>query len=186
MVPAAMLMASSTAGCSRASAGSSPGAEAPASPPSSKQVLVFTPRTLALEDFPCSQCHNKIEGAENPAGPVSSPHRGLLFDHMPAAKKCDQCHALNDMDSLQLIDGNRVSFDDSARLCGQCHMQRFKDWQIGAHGKRVGNFMGATHVYSCVECHRAHAPAFQHTQPKAPPPRPKLAIDKGTDKDKHP
>jgi hypothetical protein len=161
--------------CSGASAGAP---EEKVSPPSSKQILVFTPRSMVLEQYPCSECHAQVEEVKNPAGPVSSPHRGQLFDHMPSAKKCDQCHDLNNLDRLRLIDGTQVSFDESATLCGQCHQERFKDWQIGAHGKRVGNFLGQTHVYTCADCHQAHAPAFRHTPPKEPPPKHRLAIDK--------
>ena len=44
---------------------------------------------------------------------------------------------------LHLASGERVPFDESYRLCGQCHGEKQRDWRAGVHGRRTGEWNGA-------------------------------------------
>jgi hypothetical protein len=95
--------------------------------------------------------------------------------------KCHACHENPNFEVLRLADGTRLSLDDSAPLCAQCHVSRFEAWTSGTHGfpgfvagSPAGNPPGST---SCTSCHDPHKPrivltdiAKPHPGPVAPPP----------------
>jgi hypothetical protein len=102
-------------------------------------------QSLAYEDyFPCSDCH------------------------------ADGCHNPDDRDSLRLANGTLIGFDESYRLCGQCHGTIFRDWREGIHGRREGYWNGAKSYLLCAHCHNPHAPRFQAIEPLPPPVRPQF------------
>jgi hypothetical protein len=120
--------------------------------------------------FPCSDCHD-------PEIPVRQERRTLTFDHEEIVLRHDEdnrwcldCHAVRDRDQLHLANGTLIPFEESHRLCGQCHGDKYRDWKAGVHGRREGNWDGEKSYLLCVHCHDAHAPAFE---PIAPLPAPK-------------
>ena len=122
-----------------------------------------------IENFPCMECHDKV--ARTPVAQMKLPregkHRELKFRHFPGMENCYRCHSGDNMDFLQLMTGVTVTFDESDRLCGQCHGEKHRDWQIGAHGKDVGGWRGQRHRYTCADCHNPHMP--KHPKVKAMP-----------------
>ena len=68
--------------------------------------------------------------------------------------------------------GERIGFDESYRLCGQCHGDKYRDWKVGVHGKRTGMWNGEKQYLLCVHCHNPHDPGFKPLQPMPPPVRP--------------
>ena len=65
-----------------------------------------------------------------------------------------------------------MDFDEAYLVCGQCHFNRQRDWYLGGHGKRVGNWQGERTLYSCTHCHDPHDPITKPREPsKAPPVR---------------
>ena len=139
--------------------------------------LVISPRQQHLRDYPCSDCHANIEEAQLKGLPAT--HRTEKFDHFEGAKKCDTCHNAADKDLLWLAKGEPVSFDDSPRVCAQCHSEKYRDWDFGAHGKHVGSWNAERTRYSCADCHDPHRPGQQPMQTVAPPPFPAMGIRKG-------
>jgi hypothetical protein len=86
--------------------------------------------------FPCSDCHADLEVNEERRELVDM-HDDIILDHGPKERWCLDCHNANDRDNLHLVSGVLVGFDESYKLCGQCHGTIFRDWRAGIHGKRT-------------------------------------------------
>ena len=121
--------------------------------------------------FPCTQCHQ---------GPGDAKRRELAFhddvqsafDHDSEHRWCLDCHMNANRDVLHLANGDAVPFTESYRLCGQCHGDKYRDWRVGVHGKRVGMWNGQKTYYLCVNCHNPHSPRFKPLKPEPRPMRP--------------
>jgi hypothetical protein len=174
-IAAATIVALASA-CGAPSHDDAPAAVAVERPLASKPSL--TKRSLALEMFPCSRCHENVDMPFPSGNP--GPHRSMRSEHMEDLWRCDVCHALEYMDELRLVTGERITFDESHRMCGQCHGDNFKDWKRGIHGKTVGSWRdGERHRFTCTDCHDAHAPKPDSMIALPGPYKPPLLIDKG-------
>ncbi len=121
-----------------------------------------------LDAFPCMDCHEDEE--PNPTErELEEDHEDLVLEHGGGRFWCITCHHLEQRDYLTSLKNKRIDFDQSYRLCGQCHFQRQKDWFFGGHGKRVGNWKGDRELYLCTECHNPHSPAIEPIPPNPPP-----------------
>lgn len=146
-----------------------PGPGAPAFEPY-PDVPEFTvrPRKDKLFFYPCSQCHDFME----PSGEVRelmAPHE-IELTHGRGRLWCVTCHVLEGRDYLTTFLDQPVDFDDAYLICGGCHADKQRDWFFGAHGKRVGDWLGPRVLYNCTECHDAHSPAISARAPQPPPP----------------
>ena len=121
--------------------------------------------------FPCSECHKEMK--PNPARrELKDEHTGIVLNHAQGQRWCLDCHDIANRDRLRLASGERISFDESYRLCGQCHGDKFRDWRAGVHGKRTGMWNGEKQYLLCVHCHNPHDPRFKPLAPMPPPARP--------------
>lgn len=120
--------------------------------------------------FPCNDCHSEIE--------PNSERRELIdfhddinaiFNHDSNNRWCLDCHDLNNRDSLRLASGKLLDFKESYKLCGQCHGEKLRDWKVGVHGKRIGEWNGRKEYLLCVHCHNPHSPKFEEVTPEPPP-----------------
>ena len=123
--------------------------------------------------FPCTDCHD-------PEFPVNGKRRELVLAHDEIELRHDEehrwcldCHDGANRDQLHLANGTPVPFEESYRLCGQCHGDKYRDWRAGVHGRRTGSWDGPKQYLLCVHCHNAHAPAFQPIAPEPAPQRPR-------------
>jgi hypothetical protein len=82
---------------------------------------------------------------------------------------CLNCHSTYKRNYLHLMTGEDISFDESYRLCGQCHGTIYRDWKIGLHGRRVGQWNGKKLYLLCAHCHDPHKPRFRKLPGKKPP-----------------
>jgi hypothetical protein len=122
--------------------------------------------------YPCSTCHASL--------PVNTKRRELqfhteiqaMFNHDPEHLWCLSCHDPNNRDYLHLANGERVTFEKSYELCGQCHGEKLRDWKAGVHGRRIGYWNGEKQYLLCVNCHIPHSPKFRPLEPKPAPIRP--------------
>lgn len=121
--------------------------------------------------FPCSQCHNREMWAGDRTRRELTVHAdaeagepAAVFDHDAEHRWCLDCHDFQDRDQLRLASGEKVSFTESYRLCGQCHGDKFRDWRVGVHGKRIGRWDGPKTYFLCVNCHNPHTPRFKGVQ----------------------
>ena len=122
--------------------------------------------------FPCNDCHIDIE--PNPVRrDLVDMHDDItaMFDHDSENRWCLDCHDVTQRDSLRLASGKRIGFDESYKLCGQCHGDKLRDWRVGVHGKRTGEWNGKKHYLLCVHCHNPHSPRFKPIEPMPPPVR---------------
>lgn len=123
--------------------------------------------------FPCSECH-----ADLPPDPtvrvLENEHTEIKLEHGGENRWCLDCHDVNDRDKLHLANGTPVPFEESYRLCGQCHGDKYRDWRAGIHGKRTGYWNGAKRYLLCAHCHNPHSPKFKPLKPLPPPIRPSV------------
>lgn len=129
---------------------------------------------LAYEDyFPCTDCHGDME-VNFERRELEEMHDDIVLNHGPKERWCFDCHSPDDRDSLRLANGTLISFEESYRLCGQCHGTIYRDWRQGIHGRREGYWNGAKSYLLCAHCHNPHSPRFQPIKPLPPPVRPQF------------
>ena len=121
-----------------------------------------------LEFFPCMDCHEDEEPNFN-IRELEDEHEDITLEHGGERFWCLTCHQSPNRDYLRSLKNNAIDFDQSHRLCGQCHFQRQKDWYYGGHGKRVGNWNGERKLMLCTECHDPHSPSIKPVKPNLPP-----------------
>lgn len=135
----------------------------------SYEIAVSPPPFNEEGIFPCSDCHADEE---------TSPDRRILewhedidesFDHDRENRWCLDCHDFDNRDSLRFASGKRLDFKESYKLCGQCHGDKLRDWKVGVHGKRTGEWNGKKEYLLCVHCHNPHSPQFKPIKPLPPP-----------------
>ena len=117
--------------------------------------------------FPCSGCH-----ADMPVDRTRRElgmHAEIELKHDEEHRWCLDCHNADDRDYLHLASGELVPFEESYRLCGQCHGEKYRDWRAGVHGRRSGDWNGHKTYLLCAHCHNPHQPRFA---PMAPMPAP--------------
>ena len=120
--------------------------------------------------YPCSECHANIE--PNPVRrELVEWHDDIspIFNHDSENRWCIDCHDLKERDSLRLASGKLLDFKESYKLCGQCHGEKYRDWKVGVHGKRTGEWNGKKEYLLCVHCHNPHSPKFRELTPDPPP-----------------
>ena len=120
-----------------------------------------------LTFYPCSQCH--IYWETNPEPRKLAPVHEVGLEYGQGRLWCLDCHARDDRDRLRTLKDDPVDFDDAWQVCGQCHATRQKDWNFGAHGKRVYAWQGEAERYNCTHCHDPHRPRFTSRKPQAKP-----------------
>ena len=127
---------------------------------------------LAYEDyFPCSDCHGDME-VNLERRQLEEMHDDIVLNHGPKERWCFDCHNPDDRDRLRLANGTLIDFDESYRLCGQCHGTIYRDWREGIHGRREGYWNGAKSYLLCAHCHDPHSPRYKAIKPLPPPVRP--------------
>ncbi len=130
-------------------------------PPPAEPLISANAPPFSEGIFPCSGCHD-------PKDPPNTRRRELSFhDEQQSVlshgegRWCLDCHDARNRDELHLTSGELVPFTESYRLCGQCHGAKYRDWKVGVHGKRVGQWNGAKTYFLCVNCHNPHTPRFK-------------------------
>ncbi len=131
------------------------------------------PPPFSEDMYPCSECHADLELDLEPRQ-LEYAHDEIELRHGPDDRWCFDCHNPDDRDTLRLANGILIGFDESYRLCGQCHGTIFRDWRHGIHGRRSGFWDGAKSYLLCAHCHNPHAPRFAPMKPLPPPVRPQL------------
>ena len=125
----------------------------------------------ADEIFPCSECHEP-DDYNATRRELTMAHQSIRLVHDTEHRWCLDCHDPENRDVLRLANGKSVPFEQSYRLCGQCHGAKYRDWRAGVHGRRIGEWNGKKEYLLCVECHDSHQPAFKPLAPLPAPVRP--------------
>ncbi len=151
-------------------------AATPADPKLSELHVEVPPPPFSDGIFPCTTCHNEGMPPNRTRRVLADMHTDIELKHDAEHRWCLDCHDADHRDQLHLASGEAVPFDESYRLCGQCHGEKYRDWRAGVHGRRVGEWNGAKRYLLCVHCHNPHQPRFKPMAPHAaprPPQRPR-------------
>ena len=127
--------------------------------------------SFSSDYFPCNDCHSEIE-PNTLRRELVEMHDDIIFDHDSENRWCLACHNTIDRDSLVLAGGKLLGFNESYKLCGQCHGPKYRDWKLGIHGKRTGEWNGQKQYRLCVHCHDPHSPKIKSLKPMPAPRRP--------------
>ena len=135
-------------------------------------------RKKKIENYPCKTCHRTGLSKKYAFSPKDleaiqkiEDHEGMIYEHMPEVWDCFLCHHSKKPNSLNLLDGTPISYNEVSTLCAQCHGIIKRDWNEGLHGKQIGSWGGEKTRSACTECHDAHHPKFPNMQ-AVPPQRP--------------
>lgn len=174
----ALLLVAAAAGLrmSAQNAAAGPGAATPQQPArrAAEEHLEVPPPPFSDGIFPCSGCHASMT-PNRTRRVLSDMHTDIVLKHDEEHRWCLDCHDADNRDFLHLASGERVPFEESYRLCGQCHGEKLRDWRAGVHGRRTGEWNGAKTYLLCVHCHNPHQPRFRPLEPKPAPRRPGAA-----------
>ena len=151
-----------------ASAGSG---QAPGPPQTPVERPEVPPPPFSEGIFPCSACHADMP-VNRTRRALSDMHTDIVLRHDEEHRWCLDCHSAEDRDVLHLASGEPVPFEESYRLCGQCHGEKLRDWRAGVHGRRTGEWNGHKQYLLCAHCHNPHQPRFAPVAPKPAPRRP--------------
>jgi hypothetical protein len=143
----------------------------PAAPPPAGEHLEVPPPPFSEGIFPCSTCHKGMP-VNRTRRALTDMHAEIVLKHDEEHRWCLDCHDADDRDRLHLASGERISFEESYLLCGQCHGEKLRDWRAGVHGRRTGEWNGHKKYLLCANCHNPHQPRFKSIEPKPAPQRP--------------
>ncbi len=130
------------------------------------------------ELYPCTDCHDEDWETDTDIRELDEPHDeipGKFANHDSENRWCLDCHSANNRDKLRLINDKLIEFNEYYRVCEQCHKRIIREWKMGVHGKRTGNWNGEKLYWQCTQCHNPHNPPFKAIEPMPAPRRP-LAI----------
>lgn len=139
-------------------------------PAGEKEDIQVPPPPFSEGIFPCSQCHDEL--VPNTQRRELDAHEEIHLKHAEQNRWCLDCHDAKNRDKLHLADGELVDFNESYRLCGQCHGPKLRDWKAGVHGRRTGSWNGQKTYLLCANCHDPHTPHFKPIKPEPAPVRP--------------
>jgi hypothetical protein len=145
-----------------------PAHASPAPPAAPADRLEVAPPPFTEGIFPCSSCHASMK-VNRTRRELTEMHTDIVLRHGSAQLWCLDCHNADNRDVLHLAGGELVPFDESYRLCGQCHGEKYRDWRAGVHGRRTGDWNGHKTYLLCANCHNPHQPRFKPLAPKPAP-----------------
>ena len=131
------------------------------------ESFLIPERKSHIVNFQCTNCHSKnLSDLKAVNSDAKKAHWDIKIQHAESSTmKCTTCHTENNMDKLHSLTGNEIDFDHSYKVCAQCHSTQFKDWKLGAHGKRIGGWAPPRVSNTCVNCHNPHKPGFESRHP---------------------
>ena len=145
----------------------------PYEPPEQEETIQVPRPPLSEGIFPCSDCHDPEVPVNPQRRELTLEHTGIVLNHAEGQRWCLDCHSAADRDHLHLASGELVPFEESYRLCGQCHGDKYRDWRAGVHGRRTGQWDGEKEYLLCVHCHDSHSPRFKPLKPEPMPSAPR-------------
>ncbi|WP_347923099.1 cytochrome c3 family protein [Pontimicrobium sp. SW4] len=129
-------------------------------------TFLIPERKSQIKSFACIECHSKPLQEMQKNSDSKKAHWDITLVHANEdIMNCITCHNPNNMDDLKSLTGKSIDFNNSYRLCSQCHTKQFDDWKGGAHGKRIAGWAPPRASFTCVNCHNPHDPHFKSKWP---------------------
>lgn len=132
------------------------------------EISFFIPeRKSTIKSFKCSECHTKsIPELKSKNKLGKKAHDFIKLNHATSNEiTCNSCHPTEKLDYLKSNLDAEIDFNESYKVCAQCHSFEYKDWIGGAHGKRVKGWVNPRISQTCVDCHNPHSPKFESRFP---------------------
>lgn len=127
--------------------------------------------TGKLAFHPCTKCHPvTLDAAGKPTKPLPNgfeKHEIELEVHDVLGqgdKACLACHddPARDPGKLLAPDGSPIDITgDVSRVCQKCHFEKYREWQVGVHGKHAPKC-------SAAGCHDPHTPSWIYIEALPP------------------
>ncbi len=134
----------------------------------------------------CKTCHDgkTVPNPKDGKPRLLSMHQDIVensleLQHGRGAVWCLDCHSPTNRNKLMNRRGDKISFNQPQRICGECHGEKYIDWRAGIHGKIIGSWAsdgGKRRWWVCTECHNPHTVQknrFNPVKPEPPPPLPR-------------
>ena len=83
-----------------------------------EERLEVPPPPFSEGIFPCTACHASMK-PNRTRRTLSDMHTDIVLKHDAEHRWCLDCHDAENRDWLHLASGERVSFEESYKLCGQ-------------------------------------------------------------------
>ncbi|MGG6232395.1 cytochrome c3 family protein [Tenacibaculum sp. SDUM215027] len=130
------------------------------------QTFLIPERKEQIKSFACTECHTQPLHKMQSKDATKKAHWNIKVNHADSnTMDCTTCHNGDNPDNLKSLTGNSIDFNNSYKLCSQCHQKQYKDWTGGAHGKRIGGWAPPRTSMTCVNCHNPHSPSFHSKWP---------------------
>ena len=124
----------------------------------------------------CRDCHaTKNNTYMLPAKNPVLRHAHIHLEHGTREMACGSCHDRNHSNDLINTPTAPASFENSSPVCRRCHVDIYRDWTNGMHGRRSGGWKGARTQSQCIDCHNPHQVVFPQMKAEPPPKKRKLA-----------
>ena len=129
-------------------------------------TFLIPERKSKIKSFACTECHSKPLSKMQEKD-LKKAHWNIKLKHADSnTMNCLTCHNGTNMNELQSITGHKIDFNNSYKLCSQCHQKQYKDWTGGAHGKSLKSWAPPRASMTCVNCHNPHTPSFEKKWPE--------------------
>lgn len=124
-------------------------------------------RNLVPRANECQHCHIKRTNREVFVPKKNKTHKEhfeIEIAHGTLKKACNDCHDVNNSNKLLAP----ATFENTSVLCARCHIEHFREWEKGFHGKKVASWKNNV-AYHCIDCHNPHNVKFKTMEAKPGP-----------------
>lgn len=129
-------------------------------------------KEMTFDGAPCKSCHEGTEALQGDPKEKGVFHEKIVLKH-GRNQHCFNCHHRLQPADFSNFDGTPLPLENIELLCAKCHGTTYRDWGLGAHGKRTGFWdkaKGGPKPTVCIACHDPHWPLFKPLK-AAPAPR---------------
>ena len=129
-------------------------------------------KDMAFDGAPCNSCHEGTEPLQGDPKEKGVFHEKIELKH-GRNQHCFNCHHRRQPADFSNFDGSPIHLANIQLLCAKCHGTTYRDWNLGAHGRRSGYWNesnGGPKRTVCIACHDPHWPLFTPLE-AAPAPR---------------
>ncbi len=135
-------------------------------------------KDMTFDGAPCKSCHEGTERLQGDPKEKGVFHEKIELKH-GRNQHCFNCHHRLQPADFADFDGAPIPLGKIELLCAKCHGTTYRDWGLGAHGRRSGAWdknKGGPKPEVCIACHNPHWPIFKaleaapapHVNPRTP------------------